>query len=128
MRNFHELKVWEKAHNLTLSVYRATSGFPAEERFGLTAQIRRAAASVGANIAEGCGKGTEPEFGRYLQIALGSASELEYHLLLAKDLGFLPDCSLEEERRALKRMLTRFLQAINERQPVRNEEFAESKA
>lgn len=128
MRNFHELKVWEKAHNLTLSVYRATSGFPAEERFGLTAQIRRAAASVGANIAEGCGKGTEPEFGRYLQIALGSASELEYHLLLAKDLGFLPDCSLEEESRALKRMLTRFLQAINERQPVRNEEFAESKA
>lgn len=90
MRDFRELKVWQKAHEATLDVYRATKDFPREEQFGLTAQVRRSAESIAANIAEGCGRDGDAEFARFLQIALGSASETEYHLLLAKDLGLLP--------------------------------------
>jgi four helix bundle protein len=85
MRDFRELKVWHKAHQLTLAVYSATKTFPRDELYGLTSQIRRAAVSIGANIAEGAGKNSPAEFGRFLQIALGSASELEYHLLLSGD-------------------------------------------
>jgi four helix bundle protein len=83
------LKVWQKAHALTLDVYRATTGFPKEERYGLTSQLRRATASIPANIAEGCGRGGDADFGRFVQIAMGSASETEYHVLLACDLGYL---------------------------------------
>jgi hypothetical protein len=75
MRDFRELKVWHKAHSLTLDVYRVTKSFPREELYGLTSQIRRAAASIGANIAEGAGKSSRADLGRYLQIALGSASD-----------------------------------------------------
>lgn len=89
MRDFRKLKVWEKGHQLTLEVYRVTKNFPRDELYGLTSQMRRAAASIPANIAEGCGKGTESELARYMLIAMGSASELEYHLLLAHDLNFL---------------------------------------
>src|SRR6266496_1634192 len=88
MRNFRELKVWEKAHHVALAAYRETAAFPKPELYGLTSQIRRAAASIAANIAEGAGKNSNADFARFLQIALGSASELEYHLLLAKDLGY----------------------------------------
>jgi four helix bundle protein len=93
MEDFKDLKVWSKAHQLTLSVYRITRKFPADELYGLTSQMRRSAVSIGANIAEGCGRRSDPEMKRFLQIARGSASELEYHLLVARDLGFL---SLEE--------------------------------
>jgi hypothetical protein len=79
VKGFRDLKVWEKAHQLTLQVYKATASFPKEEMFGLTSQIRRAAASIPANIAEGCGRSGDAELGRFLQIAMGSASELEYH-------------------------------------------------
>jgi four helix bundle protein len=72
-------------------VYKVTEGFPGSELCGLTRQIRRACASVPANIAEGCGKSSDPEFGRFLKIAMGSACELEYHLLLARDLQLLDD-------------------------------------
>jgi four helix bundle protein len=89
MRDFRELAVWVKAHSLTLEVYGATRSFPADERFGLTAQLRRAAASIPTNIAEGCGRGGEREFARCLSIAAGSASETEYQLLLACELGYL---------------------------------------
>src|SRR5579863_4107981 len=89
MQSFMNLKVWEKAHVLTLDVYRSSKAFPRDEVYGLTSQMRRASASIGANIAEGsCRKG-DTEFGRFLQIAIGSASELEYHLLLARDLRVL---------------------------------------
>jgi four helix bundle protein len=89
MQSFRNLKVWEKAHAVTLDVYGASRSFPKDELFGLTSQMRRASASIGANIAEGsCRKG-DTEFGRFLQIAVGSASELEYHLLLARDLRIL---------------------------------------
>jgi four helix bundle protein len=91
MRDFGELKVWQRAHEVTLEVYRATGGFPREEQFGLSSQVRRSAESIAANIAEGCGRDGNAEFARYLQIAMGSSSETEYHLLVARDLGFLPD-------------------------------------
>jgi four helix bundle protein len=90
MQDFHDLKVWQKGHELTLAVYRETAEFPGSELYGLTTQMRRAGASIGANIAEGCCRDTGPEFARFLQIAMGSASELEYHILLARDLKILP--------------------------------------
>ena len=91
MQNFKSLKVWEKSHELTLAVYKATTNFPKDELYGLTSQIRRASASIPANIAEGCGRTGKAELARFLQVAMGSASELEYHLLLAHDLGLLRD-------------------------------------
>jgi four helix bundle protein len=81
MEDFKDLKVWAKAHQLTLAIYRRTRVFPKEEMYGLTSQLRRAAASIGANIAEGCGRRLDGEMKRFLQIARGSASELEYHFL-----------------------------------------------
>ena len=89
MKDFRKLKVWEKAHRLTVDVYRASARFPRSELFGLTSQIRRAAASVPSNIAEGCGRRTDAELARLSEIAMGSASELEYQLLLAADLEYL---------------------------------------
>lgn len=91
MQDFRNLAVWQKAHTLTLETYRVTECFPRAELFGLTSQVRRSCASIAANLAEGCVR-TQPEFARFVQIALGSASETEYHFLLARDLGFLePD-------------------------------------
>ena len=91
MKDFRDLNVWKKSHSLVLGVHKATRGFPKEELFTLTSQLRRAAGSVPANIAEGCGRAGEAEFGRFLQVAMGSASELEYHLLLAHDLQYVTD-------------------------------------
>ena len=115
MRDFRELKVWVKAHSLTMDVYKLTRTFPREELYGLTSQTRRAAASVGANIAEGCGKNSKPDFARYLQTALASASELEYHLLLAHDLSLIandPYEGLTARVAEVKRMLTAFIQNL----------------
>jgi four helix bundle protein len=115
MRNFRELKVWEKTHHWVLEIYRVTGSFPSEERFGLVAQLRRSAASVAANIAEGCGRGSERDFNRFLKIAAGSATEAEYHLLLAHDLGYLDDASfrdLDERINEVKRMLNSFIQRL----------------
>jgi four helix bundle protein len=95
MRNYKDLLVWEKAHCLTLDVYKITLSFPKEERYGLTSQIRRAAASIPANLAEGCGRRSDGEMGRYIQIAMGSGAELSYHMLLAKDLGFINSVEYE---------------------------------
>jgi four helix bundle protein len=89
MHDFKDLKVWTKAHRLTVGVYRTTREFPREELFGLTSQLRRSASSVGANIAEGCGRRSDAELARFLHIARGSAVELENHLLLARDLDYL---------------------------------------
>ena len=89
MQDFRELKVWEKGHALTLAVYRSTAKFPKDELYGITSQMRRSAASIPANVAEGCCRGGDTEFARFLQIAMGSASELEYHLVLARDLELL---------------------------------------
>jgi four helix bundle protein len=89
MRDYRDLQVWTKAHRLVLGCYKNMQCFPAEERFGLTSQIRRAAASIPANLAEGCGRRSDGEMARYVQIAMGSGAELTYHLLLARDLGLL---------------------------------------
>ena len=115
MRNFKELKVWQKAHQLVMEVYGITSEFPSDERFGLTTQRRRSAASVPANIAEGCGRGSDGELVRFCQIALGSASELEYHLLFAHDLGYLQDAQyfdLHNKVTEVKRMATAFTKRL----------------
>lgn len=89
MTDFKQLKVWQKAHEVTLAIYRITSGFPRAEIYGLTSQMRRCAISIGSNIAEGRGRDGDPEFARFIGIASGSAAELEYQLLVAKDLGYL---------------------------------------
>ena len=109
MRPFRELVVWQKAHRLTLELYKVTRAFPREEQYGLSSQIRRSAASIGANIAEGCGRGTARDFARFVQIALGSGSELEYHNLLAADLGLIDAQTHDELQTSLidvKRMLS----------------------
>jgi len=115
VKDFRALKVWQKAHQLTCAVYRATSTFPREELFGLSAQLRRACTSVSANIAEGCGRGTDADFARFLQIAMGSACETEYELLLARDLTYLDDDTYAKLQQALvevKRMLSSLLQSV----------------
>ena len=115
MTDFRELKVWQKAHQLTLAVYRITAAFPREELYGLTSQLRRASSSIAANLAEGCGRNGGMEFARFCSIAMGSASELEYHLLLAKDLKLLKPADHQElDQRAteLKRMLTALMQKL----------------
>ena len=89
MRDFRNLQVWKKSHNLTLDVYKSTSQFPRTEIYGLTSQIRRACSSIPTNIAEGCGRKSPADFARFLQIALGSASETEYLILLTHDLKYL---------------------------------------
>ena len=119
MKDFKELRVWSKAHELTVSVYVTTRTFPKDEIYGLTSQVRRSAASIGANIAEGCGRRSDGELCRFLQIARGSASETEYHLLLAKDLGLLSESDFRKaEHKVLEvqRMLTALVQKV---QPVR---------
>jgi four helix bundle protein len=112
MRDFRQIKVWAKAHQLTLEIYKITSRFPREELYGLTSQLRRASASIPANIAEGFGRGGNAELARFLQIGMGSAYEVEYHTLLAKDLGFIrTDAYLQLETQIIevKRMLAALL-------------------
>ena len=115
MRDFRKLNVWGRAHRLTLELYKATRRFPREELYGLTSQIRRSAASICANLAEGCGRTGEKEFRRFLFIALGSASELEYHLLLAADLGNLERSAyaqMDTEVTGVKRMIAGLLKRL----------------
>ena len=114
MQDFRNLEVWSRAHQLTLRIYQLSDRFPRSEMFGLSAQLRRASASVATNLAEGCGR-TQPEFGRFVQIAFGSACEVEYQLLLAKDLGFVSIGDYERtinELIRLKRMLNSLLRRL----------------
>ena len=116
MRDFKELQVWQKAHRFALDVYLASRSFPSEERFGLTSQLRRAAVSCASNIAEGCGREGERELGRLLGIAGGSASEAEYQILLARELGYLQDDThrqLDSQINELKKMLNSFIQKLS---------------
>jgi four helix bundle protein len=115
MQSFRNLKVWEKSHTLTLAIYSISKSFPREEQYGLVSQMRRSAASVGMNIAEGCCRKGDVEMGRFIQIALGSASELEYQIMLASDLRYLqqPDSqSLENQVAEVKRMLSSLLRKV----------------
>ncbi len=115
MKDFRRLKVWEKAHQLTLGVYRTTAAFPREESYGLTAQLRRASVSVPANIAEACGRRSNREMAKFLQIGMGSASEMEYGLLLARDLGYLEGTayvSLQASVTEVEKMLGSLLRKV----------------
>jgi four helix bundle protein len=112
MQDFRKLDVWERSHNLTLRIYGATRRFPDSEKFGITSQLRRCSASIPANIAEGCGRDTAADMARFLQIAMGSASELHYHLILANDLQYLDAMAARElliEIIGVKRMLSTLL-------------------
>ena len=116
MRDFRNIEVWRKGHRLALAVYSATSRFPDREKYGLISQARRAASSIPANIAEGCGRTGDAELARFMRIASGSATELEYHLLLARDLGFIASEHHEELDRAVnevKKMLRGFIKRLS---------------
>jgi len=115
VKDFNNLKVWQKAHQLTLAVYQLTASFPREELYGLTSQIRRSSSSIAANLAEGCGRSGDAELARFCSIALGSASELQYHLLLARDLSLLQAKDyrrLIEQTIEVKRMLAGLLKKL----------------
>jgi four helix bundle protein len=115
VKDFHDLKVWQKAHQLTLAVYQATAAFPRAELYGLTSRLRRSCSSIPANLAEGCGRSGDAELARFCSIAMGSASELEYLLLPAKDLNLLPPKDYEKlAPRAIevKRLLTALIQKL----------------
>jgi four helix bundle protein len=109
VRDYRDLKVWNKAHQLTPAVYRGTQFFPKEELFGLTSQIRRASVSIEANLAEGCGRRSDGEMGRFIQIAMGSGTELSCHSLLARDLGLMK----AEEYSGLYKRVTEVLRMLS---------------
>jgi four helix bundle protein len=116
MKDFRQLKVWEKAHALTLAVYRTTVAFPREEVYGITSQMRRCSASVAANLAEGCGRTGDGDFHRFLNIAAGSAVELGYFLLLARDLDLISVESygaLEKDALEVQRRLASLLRKVD---------------
>ena len=115
MQDFRNLKVWEKAHALTLDVYRETRSFPSDERFGLTSQLRRSCSSTPSNLAEGCARAGDVEFARFVNIALGSASEADYQLLLSRDLNYLNESTygkLYDQISEVKRMLNSFERSL----------------
>ena len=115
MKDFRSLKVWKKAHALTLAVYKSTGQFPKQELYSLTNQIQRAAVSIPANVAEGCGKDSDAELKRYCSIAMGSSSELDYLLLLARDLGYLQEKNYQSVQNDLvetRKMLNAFIQKL----------------
>jgi len=123
MRNYEDLEVWQKAHALTIRLYRITESFPRAKMFGLTSQIRRAAASIGANLAEGCGRWGEAELARYVQIAMGSASELHNHLRLSRDLEFIGEsdyCASAQAVTGVRQMLTALLQTLRKTRNAAN--------
>jgi four helix bundle protein len=91
MRNFLNLEIWKRSHQLTLKIYKVTKYFPKEELFGLTGQMRRSASSIPSNIAEGCGRNSNPQLAHFLQIACGSCSELQYQIILSKDLFYITE-------------------------------------
>jgi len=115
MQDFKKLNVWKKAHELTLDIYSATKAFPADEAYGLRSQMRRASSSIGINIAEGCGHTSQTELRRFLRMAQGSASELEYEILLARDLKLLPEPvhgRLSSQVVEIKRMTTALIRKL----------------
>lgn len=114
MRNYTDLRVWVDAHQLTLAIYRVTQLFPKEERFGLISQIRRACSSIPANLAEGCGRRSDGEMARFVQISMGSGAELSYHLLLSRDLELLSDQQYAELNGRVERVM-KMLSALSVR-------------
>jgi len=116
VKDFRRLTVWERAHALTLEIYQVTARFPREELFGITSQMRRASSSIGANIAEGCGRTGNGEFHKFLNTAAGSVVELEYFALLSRDLGFLSKEDYEKLQRdvlEVQRMLASLIRKVD---------------
>lgn len=128
MRDFHKLIIWQRSHQLTLAVYRISKSFPKEEIFGLTSQMRRAVSSIPTNIAEGCGRASNKDFAYFLQIAIGSATEVEYQLFLAHDINYINDDdyqALTDETVVVRKMIIKYqselkssssLEALNSQQ------------
>ena len=111
MRDFHKLIIWQRSHQLTLTIYRISKSFPKEEIFGLTSQMRRAVSSIPTNIAEGCGRTSNKDFAHFLQIAIGSATEVEYQLLLAHDINYINDDdyqALTDETVVVRKMIIKY--------------------
>lgn len=127
MLNFKDLAIWQRSHQLTIDIYRATLKFPKEEIYGLTSQIRRAVASIPTNIAEGCGRRTNAELANFLNIASGSASEVEYEILLAKEVGYITEeqCELwTKEIGEIRSMLAAYMRTLtrsNQKSVVSNQ-------
>jgi four helix bundle protein len=116
MKNFKELRIWQRSHQLVLDIYLIKKSCPKEEVYGLTSQIRRSCSSIPTNIAEGCGRNSDAELNRFLVIAMGSASELEYQLILIKDLGYIQIESYEKlnnELVEIRKMLNTFIQKLS---------------
>lgn len=115
MKDFRSLKVWEKSHSISLDIYRLTKGFPKDEQFNLTSQLRRAITFMPTNLAEGCGRGSDKDFKRFVQIAMGSASEAEYLILLSKDLNYISDKEFNKlivEIQEIKKMLSSLISKL----------------
>ena len=115
MKDFKKLTIWQRSHQLTLHIYKTTVSFPPEEKFGLTSQMRRACSSIPTNIAEGCGRNTEGDMNQFFIVSMGSASELEYQLLLAKDLDYITSSTYDilfNELIEIKKMLNAFIQKL----------------
>jgi four helix bundle protein len=120
MKDFHNLKVWERAHGLTLSVYKVTRSFPNYELYGLISQIRRSSSSIPTNIAEGCGRDSQAEMIHFFLVAMGSSSELEYQIILAHDLEYLDEeeyGELSRELAEVRRMLNAYIQKLKSTLP-----------
>ncbi|MHC5098035.1 MAG: four helix bundle protein [Planctomycetota bacterium] len=116
MKDFRELQVWHKAHKLALEVYKVSAAFPKEEIYSLTNQVRRAAVSIVTNIAEGCGRGSKKKLKQFLQISTGSASEVEYQILLSHELGYMDSKAYESINsgvQEVKKMLSSYIVKIN---------------
>lgn len=115
VKDFREVKVWQRSHQITVELYQVTKGFPKDELFGLTSQMRRAASSIPANIAEGCGRDGDAELKRFLSISLGSACELDYFILLAGELGYIDSDTSKKlaiDILEIRRMLGGFIQKL----------------
>lgn len=115
MQDYKSLKVWEKAHQLVLDIYKATYNFPKEELFGLVSQLRRAAVSIPTNIAEGTSRKSRKDFIRFLEIAFGSAKEVEYELFLSNDLKYIQNeifTKLDNQIKEIKKMLVGLIYSI----------------
>ncbi len=115
MRDFRKYDVWKLSHELTLKVYKITSSFPDSEKYGLISQMQRAAYSIPSNFSEGCGRASDKDFNRFVQIALGSAHELEYFFILSKDLKFIDEETFEscfDEVNEIKKKLYRLSQKL----------------
>ena len=118
MVDYKKLQIWERSHAIVLEIYKLSKEFPKEELYGLTSQLRRSSVSISSNIAEGCGRNSDAELARFLVIAMGSAAEAEYQLLLAKDLGYMDDViykKLDDELNQIRKMLNAFIKKENVR-------------